>query len=140
MNSKKQDLNLVGEFTGRAVGVGKDLTAEEVTLMVYPEHFTVPELRLKVPYGAVLDVGGGHPGTAESSIPAALQAISVGPGSVMVVTFRESAARTRTLAVASDRVGPDSIDYCQIMLYRAFAASKVRSRNGGKPCYGIIGY
>lgn len=102
--------------------------------MVYADRFEIPEIGLNVDYRAVADITGG---SAEELGDPEIKA--EGKARIILVKFRDREG-VRRLTLSWTGKGLDSVDYCEIMLYRAFAAHKVRSKNKGAPSYGIVGY
>jgi hypothetical protein len=141
LNLTTSDQDLIGEFHGSAIGVGSDLECDQCTLRLYSDHLDVSELGLRIDYESIKEVLGGGSGDFKSLLTSEeFREISKISSNVVIVKFRTLLGQTRVLALSWESEGVDGIDYFQIMLYRAYAASRVRSKNNGAPCYGILGY
>jgi hypothetical protein len=129
-----RDLNKLGEFPAHMLATpGHD--SKSCTLQVFADKIVIPETGFSLPYERVSDVlGGSYEELGESDIEAARS-----DGRILLIKYEDGRSKSK-IAFSWDGEGTESIDYCEIMIYRAFAAYKVRSKNDGAPCYGIIGY
>ena len=132
------NLDLIGEFSGSAFD--DDLKRIGCNILLYSDRFEIPEINLLVRYDDVREVFGGSPSEIRSRFSneqyCKLRTLS----QAIMVTYKADNGRVRKLVLSWVGEGIDSLEYCQIMLYRAFAANRIRSKNNGKPCHGIIGY
>jgi hypothetical protein len=102
---------------------------------VYSDRLEIPHLNLSIKYEEMIDVmAGTYEELGENDIGA-----PEGQDRIILVKYKDD-DKVGKLAMTWTGNGVDSIDYCEIMLYRAFAAHKVRSKNNGAPSYGIVGY
>ncbi len=130
----ERELNLIGEFSGSTAPTKDYPTPQECTLRVYTEDFEVPELGLNLRYEQVNDITAG----TIKEIQGVLEERTLGQRMILIDFKGESSDKKLALTWAGE--GTDSIEYAEIMLYRAFAAHKVRSKNDGAPSYGVVGY
>lgn len=130
------DLNLLGEFAG-AVAETKDFPERSgCTIRLFVDRLEIPELGFSLRYEEMRDVLGGSAGEMEQTLSKSIPE----DDEVILVRFAREDGKTKDLALSWRGEGTGSIEYCEIMLYRAFAAHKVRSKNNGAPCHGIVGY
>ncbi len=137
MNSQ---LDVLGIFNGASVGIGPESKSDECTIIISVDHLEIPELSLNLTYESIKDVFGGNPKELESRLSREEISEISSYSPLMLVRYETSEHKVQTLALSWEGDGTNSMDYCQIMLFRAFAASRVRSKNNGAPCYGIVGY
>jgi len=139
-NLQNQKMDLIGEFSGTVVDADIDSIGSTRTILLYSDHLEIPEARLLIEYHNIREVFGGRP----SQLRSQLSREELGKISkfrqVIVLKFKDENGSIRMLFLSWKADGIDGLDYCQIMLYRAFAANRVRSKNNGEPCYGILGY
>ncbi|MDA4118179.1 MAG: hypothetical protein OK455_07530 [Thaumarchaeota archaeon] len=131
------DLNLLGEFTSARVESGTFGTSSSCTINVFADRLEVPGLEISVRYEQIQDIIGGTP---EELNPTVRTSTDGAASYAVVIKLMMSGGRVENITLSSKGEGLDSIEYCEMLLYRAFAAHKVRSRNDGAPCHGIIGY
>jgi len=133
--NRTRDLNQLGEFIGTVLSSPSFDTRRHCTINVYADRLEIPDLNLSLKYESISDITAvTHEELAENDIGA--------PPSnhrLILVKYKTDEGQGK-LAMSWTGHGVDSIDYCEIMLYRAFAAHKVRSKNNGTPSYGIMGY
>jgi hypothetical protein len=129
-----RELNLLGEFTGSVAATQDFPILRECTVRVFTEDLEIPEMGFKLRYEQVNDITAGSLG----EIRGVLEELDSGQRIILIEFKGADSDKKLALTWAGD--GINSIEYCEIMLYRAFAAHKVRSKNGGAPSYGIVGY
>ena len=131
-------LDLIGEFSGSAFN--EALNPVPCTVLLFSDRLEIPETNFCVKYDDVREVFGGSPCEIRSQFSDEefrnLRMLS----QVIMVTYKAEKGGVRKLVLSWAGEGIDSLEYCQIMLYRAVAANRVRSKNNGNPCHGIIGY
>ena len=136
---QNQSMDLIGEFSGAVFDIA-EVAVNNRTVLLYSNHLEIPEAGLSIQYEEIREVHGGSISQIRSHLSSKELERIHKFGQVILVRYKDEKASIRLLVMTWKADGIDGLDYCQIVLYRAFAAARVRAKNNGEPCYGIVGY